>query len=321
MSVNLDVVKNEMDKDGFTWFNQPGKLNLVLVRNPEDRGKVSTNKFNDKIIVQVTKPNGENELHNFNITTDPGHTYLINPINKKWGTAVIAKGQYSQSYIIGHHRDNPNHKAFLQNRPVKVHRDNNRDLVVNLDNRTIDWENPGLNGHRGFAKKKTEFVDEFSAGCWVFDDANNLNTTLNIAEKFWRENNNGNYTITVLQPNMDNYNSMFNGPEIKLPDIVEIKKPTENKLPPIKWPLPKVETTNPVKKDEVKLPSNTSSIPEIPKTNATSKEQEVERLLNIALKKFPNMAEFEIPALKNRIARTVYGSSMQSINIAMVIKR
>jgi hypothetical protein len=306
MAANLNVVKQEMNKDQFTWFEKPGKLNIVLVRNPEDRGKESTNLFNDKAIVEVTKPTGEKEQYDFNITTDPGHTYLKNPI-RSFGTAIIAKGQYPQSYVIGNHKENPNHQAFIQNSAIKVHRDNNRDLVVNLSDSTVKWENPLLNGHRGFATKKTEFVDEFSAGCWVFEDAKDLNFVLDLAKQYEKENSYGNYTITVLQPDMATYNLMFNKQEIKINETpIDIKNTTPDNLPSLPKKLPSNNLPKASLPPIIKSPAP-PILPtkNLPSDNLKPHEKEVERLLAIVILKFPNMPAYEQAMLKNRIAKTL----------------
>lgn len=110
---------------------------------------------------------GDNEvLHNYTITTDPGLTYLRQPIAGSKGTAILVPGQYFECYRLGSHRGKQ--EALIQTGGmIKVYRDNNKDGILNMDPSTIQEGYFGINLHHG-AINDGEVINGWSAGCQVW---------------------------------------------------------------------------------------------------------------------------------------------------------
>ena len=101
----------------------------------------------------------------YNITTQPGLTYMENPSNSK-GTAILVEGQYRRAYKLGKHKGQ---NALIQCKNLKVYRDNNKNRKYDYNKQTIDEGKFGINIHR--AGTNSTQINNWSAGCQVF--ANN----------------------------------------------------------------------------------------------------------------------------------------------------
>jgi len=111
----------------------------------------------------------------FSATTDPSDISLITPINNK-GTAIVVPGQYRGMWRKGlHKRDYP---ALVQNKPVSVYRDNNRDSNLDLCNTTIDTGMFGINCHRASKWKIVDYIGLYSAGCQVLKNVRDFENIL-----------------------------------------------------------------------------------------------------------------------------------------------
>lgn len=191
MKYNVDTLIDKLKHKHYAVFTNDKKefnLNLVAVRS----ATTTPNKFDD-LLYAFYKYKGEWVVKEFNVTVDPGAVYLQNPINDS-GTAIIMPGQYKGLWKLGFHKGR--YRALVQNRPVTVARDNNRDLI--LDSKIPPYSNMysikqggitfgiyldsnenevfktetgmfGINCHKS-AKGTTEFVNYYSAGCVVFSD-------------------------------------------------------------------------------------------------------------------------------------------------------
>ena len=125
----------------------------------------SAGKFDDTCAVWWTD-NGKEYFHTYTITTDPGLTYLGNPIKGSNGTAILVPGQYIDTYQLGSHRGKQ--QALIQTTgKVKVYRDNNKDAVLNMDPSTITEGFYGINLHHG-SETDGEIINGWSAGCQVW---------------------------------------------------------------------------------------------------------------------------------------------------------
>jgi len=162
MRLNKENLKQSLVKLGFSWSET--KPNIIGVRSALN----VPNQFNDFLALIIEPcnlyPAGLERV--YRITTDPGETYLLHPLNNK-GTAFLKPGQYINSYALGFHQQKREHPALVQIRPVTVYRDNNKDNKA-------DWsENQetglfGVNIHGANKNGETLKIGPWSAGCQVF---------------------------------------------------------------------------------------------------------------------------------------------------------
>ena len=87
----------------------------------------------------------------------------------KLGAAILKNGQYIDAYKIGLHRGE--YKALIEQKPVTVIRDYDRNAVLDFNNGKQETGNFGINIHRAGSKGTTINVDKWSAGCQVFENA------------------------------------------------------------------------------------------------------------------------------------------------------
>ena len=166
--LGYDGIKAAYDNMGYKWYEGEHNLNIFGIRN--QNGTVGT--FDD-VIGYAASIHWEETLFIAHATTDPGETYLIKPENPK-GTAILVPGQYKGAYVIGvHARNNKNfsHQALIQNKPVRVYRDNNKDNILDFNKDSIDEGMFGINIHRASRWKNVERVGQYSAGCQVIQNA------------------------------------------------------------------------------------------------------------------------------------------------------
>lgn len=136
---------------------RPMNLNIVGWRNRLGQ----ENRFED-FIALYWKEGGQWISRFWPATTRPGKEYLLNPINQK-GTAILMPGQYIRSFRYGKFKGK---EALLQNKPVSVVRDNNRDEAWDESGDCKEVGNFGIHIHRaGWFNK---LIGGSSAGCQVF---------------------------------------------------------------------------------------------------------------------------------------------------------
>lgn len=123
--------------------------------------------FDDFIGVCYKNANDEKICQVFKATTDAGTYWLKNPENKK-GTALLVPNQYKSAYKLGMHRGQ--YRALVQDKPVKVYRDNNKNTILDFNECTIEEGIFGINIHRSNPLTYSRNVYKWSAGCQVFQD-------------------------------------------------------------------------------------------------------------------------------------------------------
>lgn len=123
-------------------------------------------------------------------TTIPGRYYLLNLMNPK-GAAILKEGQYLNSWKVGLHNG---YTAFIQNAPITVYRDNLKTGVVSETKGTEGTGMFGIDIHRAASGFVAKFIDNFSAGCQVWEDPAIFNKVIAIAEKATQKT----YTYTLL---------------------------------------------------------------------------------------------------------------------------
>ena len=163
----LSRIKEILKEYGFVLYTRPYELNIVGLRSKS----VQSNAFDDEIHVFYKKPDGKWDYHIYPATTDPGTFWLNNPSYAQ-GTAILAQGQNVDAYAIGKHRGL--YEALVQQKPVTVIRDYDRDAILDFKNGTRQSGNFGINIHRASVSGTTKSIDKYSAGCPVFKNANDF---------------------------------------------------------------------------------------------------------------------------------------------------
>ena len=169
--------KSLFAKKHYSYFTDGSyNINIIGVRAKTD--KVVTNKFDDFIILEYKDESGKWYRQIYKATTDPGITYLSTPIDFK-GCAMMVPGQYRGLWRIGMHKGK--YKALVQNRPVTVYRDNNKDSVYDIEATTLDKGVFGINLHHAGADSVQ--VDKWSAGCQVVARLRDFQQLMSIVSK------------------------------------------------------------------------------------------------------------------------------------------
>jgi len=177
MKLVINPIKNKIKDAGYKWFSDGiYNVNIIGVRSSNRR---RTNKFDDSLYLVYKNEDHNWELKAYPITTDPGFTALMYPLNTK-GTAILVPGQYRGAYKIGKHKGK--YDALVQRgNTVKVYRDNNRDYVHDFKESSIDKGYFGINIHK--AGINSSVVNNWSAGCQVFKREDNFREFMEIINK------------------------------------------------------------------------------------------------------------------------------------------
>lgn len=172
----LQKMKAILRHKRFEVFSRPNELNIVGLRSKS----TIPNRFDDEIHVFYKVSTLNWHYHIFKATTDPGTFWLKQPLQPQ-GTAILAEGQYKGAYQLGLHQGK--YLALVQRKPVTVIRDYNRDAVLDFKNGTMTKGLYGINIHRANKTGTTKSVDKNSAGCQVFENANDFEFFLKLCEK------------------------------------------------------------------------------------------------------------------------------------------
>jgi hypothetical protein len=181
-----------MKKKGYrVYANEEGfDLNIVGIRTAE----LVANRFDDFLTV-FYRMHGDWIFNVFKCTTDPGAFYLEHPIGGTMGTAILKEGQYRSSHRIGKHKGK--YTALVQNSPLTVIRDANRDRVLDLDSGTEQTGMFGINIHRANEFRQSIQVEKWSAGCQVLADPLQFKFLMDICRK-GREAFGNSFTYTLV---------------------------------------------------------------------------------------------------------------------------
>ena len=186
----LSKVKSILRRKGFRLYTRPYEVNIVGIRSKNTR----SNRFDDEIHVFYKTSPVKWIYHVYKATTDPGTFWLENPMEPR-GTAILAEGQYVDAYEIGLHRGL--YPALVEKRPVTILRDYNRNSTLDFFNGRKDTGVFGINIHRALANGKTKYVDKFSAGCQVFEDADDFEQFMRITGRHQKLYGNS-FTYTLI---------------------------------------------------------------------------------------------------------------------------
>lgn len=181
-----------MQRKGWRIDTAPWKLNIVGIRTADPR----PNRFDDRIVVFYRDESGKWHWKAFAATTDPGTYWLANPLAPQ-GTAILAEGQYLDTYQIGLHRGK--YYALVQRKgPVTVIRDYNRDGRLDFDSPSRFSGYFGINIHRATANGTSTTVDRWSAGCQVLASSRDFETLMQLAEQSKRETGENTFSFSLL---------------------------------------------------------------------------------------------------------------------------
>lgn len=129
----------------------------------------------------------------FPATTDPGLSSMTKPMSTK-GCAILVPGQYRSSWMIGYHKGK--YEALVQCKPLKVYRDNDKDNVYDLNPKTIEEGNFGINIHK--AGDDSTIVNGWSAGCQVLKRKVNFDKLMKLAHYQFSQGMGARYTYTLI---------------------------------------------------------------------------------------------------------------------------
>ena len=179
-------------KKGYAFFtNGAYNLNIIGVRSA---GAQITNSFDDVLLLIYKTPTEQWSKQIYQITTDPGRYYMLNPAQRK-GTAILVPGQYRGAYQIGLHRGK--YQALCQRKPLKVYRDDNKNEIYDYDQSKLDEGLFGINIHKAGAFSKR--VDTWSAGCQVFASDTEFKSFMNYCNKQIENGHGKTFTYTLLK--------------------------------------------------------------------------------------------------------------------------
>lgn len=173
----VEQLKEVMKSKGYAFFtNGDYNLNIIGVRSPNR----TANKFDDWLCL-CYKVNSVWITRIYKITTDAGTYWLKNPMDKR-GTAILVPNQYRGVYSIDKHLGK--YDALCQrNGKVKTYRDNDKDIILEMDENTITEGFYGINIHRSNPYQESVVVEKFSAGCQVFANPNDFKQFMDICYK------------------------------------------------------------------------------------------------------------------------------------------
>jgi hypothetical protein len=186
----LGKLKAILRHKGYRLFTRQYELNIVGMR----ADSTVPNRFDDEIHVFYKVSPTKWNYHVYKATTDPGTFWLLNPMQPQ-GTAILAEGQYLDSHSIGLHKGE--YEALVQARPLTVIRDYERIAKLDFMNGKRETGYFGIDIHRANAIGTTKYVDKYSAGCQVFENAEAFKQFLALCERHSRYYGNQ-FTYTLI---------------------------------------------------------------------------------------------------------------------------
>lgn len=172
----LSRIRGILKRKIYKLFTRPYELNIVGLRSKQTKA----NAFDDEIHVFYKTDKRKWNYHVYKATTDPGTFWLKNPSYPQ-GTAILKEGQYENAYSIGLHQGK--YTALVEKKPVIVMRDYDRNTVLDFQNGKLETGVFGINIHHAASKGKTLLIDKYSAGCQVFQSAEDFIQFIKLCEK------------------------------------------------------------------------------------------------------------------------------------------
>ena len=173
MNIELNNVTKAFSQKGYVLNSGVYRLNVFGIRASGG----ATNTFNDIIGSVHLDYAGVWNVVTYIGTTDPGTYWLQNPPNVT-GTAILMEGQHVDAFKIGLHKGQ--YRALVQNRPLPVYRDNNKDSQYGCDPSTTETGNFGINLHHAGIDSK--FINNWSAGCQIIANLASFNDFMGLVD-------------------------------------------------------------------------------------------------------------------------------------------
>lgn len=189
-TITYSEVREVYQKKGYKFYDNKTPYNINIGGVRAENGEV--NKFDDIIFIYYRDKNGTPFFKTFKATTDPGLYWMLNPMNVM-GTGYMVENQYHQLFKLGYHKG---YLALIQNKPVKLYRDNNRDNVADLNVKTIVSGMFNVNLHH--AGEDSIQVDKWSAACQVIAKLSDFDEFMGIIVKSLVYYPKGVFTYTLL---------------------------------------------------------------------------------------------------------------------------
>lgn len=186
MNLTVDAIKQVIQKKGYKWFNT--ELNIIGIRSSMNVPNV----FND-ILCVIYEPAGIAKF--YPITTDPGLTYLVSPLNPK-GCFILKPGQYIDCWKSDFHQGKADHRALRQCGTMTGYRDGDKDNVIEMIPGTEETGSGfGVNCHGAVKNADTKVVGPWSAGCQVHSRWSNKEEMMDLVDKYKPARNRFTYTL------------------------------------------------------------------------------------------------------------------------------
>jgi len=199
MLYSREKIESAVKSKGYVYFedssNKSYDVNIIGVRNSAP-GNIVTNVFDDIITLSYKDEKGVWQYHEWMNTTDPGKKSVLQyeSMGIKGGVARLVEGQYRGSHMLGLHQGK--YEALRQKSPVKVFRDDNKDMVY--DEKKITEGVYGINIHK--AGQDSTWVENWSAGCQVFKRVKDFDEFMKIIKKSSKIHGNS-FTYTLIESN------------------------------------------------------------------------------------------------------------------------
>jgi hypothetical protein len=197
MLYSREKIEAAVKSKGYVYFedstNKSYDVNIIGVRNSTPGNKV-TNVFDDIITLSYKDEKGVWQYHEWMNTTDPGKKSVLQyeSMGIKGGVARLVEGQYRGSHMLGLHQGK--YEALRQKSPVKVFRDDNKDMIY--DEKKITEGVYGINIHK--AGQDSTWVENWSAGCQVFKRVKDFDEFMKIIKKSSKIHGNS-FTYTLIE--------------------------------------------------------------------------------------------------------------------------
>ena len=188
MEKTWEQLQSAMLAKGYRVFTQGDyNVNIIGIRHLSKKDT-----FDDELYVAYPL-HGSMVVRRYACTTEPGLESLLHPVNTA-GTAILVPGQYRGMWKVGLHQGK--YKALVQNTPVKVYRDNDRDTEYDMHPDTIQMGVFGINLHHASAVRDSQTVGMWSAGCQVIQKLSDFQEAMKIfTEASYLHGNSFTYTL------------------------------------------------------------------------------------------------------------------------------
>ena len=184
-------IEQKYKEKGYAFFSRPFSMNVFGVRSSNRIAGA----FDDYLGVIYNTDLNEQELYVIACTLDAGAPWLLKPMDPG-GAAGIVPGQYRNLWQLGTFKGTD---ALIQINPVKIYRDNNRDLTLDYSaDRTTEGDY-GIFLHEHFQfLEKAEEVKDSSAGCVVPERKSTHKKFINILKMQVTARLGNRYSFTVF---------------------------------------------------------------------------------------------------------------------------